>query len=191
MKKSFLLVGLIGLIMSFASCDREPEPPKDKINYLESLKVMAAFISNNYTEGDSLVFYNESLNVLDTFVVSYSDAMLMKQANDTNYTDNEELGYIVYDTVFVESYVRIKNEEYIVDASFGIMRGDAISNVSISKGNELLDSNKTRTDLDLTLLMSEINDYTITNPLGQSCYLRKNEGIISFSDEKGNTWTKK
>ena len=191
MKKSFLLVGLIGLIMSFASCDREPEPPKDKINYLESLRVMAAFISDNYTEGDSVIFYNESSNVLDTFVVSYSGAMLMKQANDTNYTDNEELGYIVYDTVFVESYARIKNEEYIVDSSFGIMRGDAISNVSISKGNELLDSNKTRTDLDLTLLMSGINDYTITNPLGQTCYLRKNEGIISFSDEKGNTWTKK
>ncbi len=188
MKKFLFLLNTV-LAVCLISCDREPV--KEKVNYKGSWKVMCEFITNNYTEGDSLVFYNESLNVLDTFVVSYSGAMLMKQANDTNYTNNEELGYIVYDTVFVESYVQIKNEEYIVDASFGIMRGYAISNVSISKGNELLDSNKTRTDLDLPLLMSGVSDYTITNPLGQSCYLRKNEGIISFSDEKGNTWTKK
>ena len=187
--KTKLFLFFVTLMVSFASCEPIGVTPIN--NYKEAWDVMQMYLSKNYTEGDSLVFYNESLNVLDTFVVLYSGAMLMKQANDTNYTDNEELGYIVYDTVFVESYVQIKNEEYIVDASFGIMRGDAISNVSISKGNELLDSNKTRTDLDLTLLMSGINDYTITNPLGQSCYLRKNEGIISFSDEKGNTWTKK
>lgn len=187
--KKFLFLLITVLAVCLISCDREPV--KEKVNYKGSWKVMCEFITNNYTEGDSLVFYNESLNVLDTFVVSYSGAMLMTQANDTNYTDNEELGYIVYDTVFVESYVQIKNEEYIVDASFGIMRGDAISNVSISKGNELLDSNKTRTDLDLPLLMSGVSDYTIINSIGQSCYLRKNEGIISFSDEKGNTWTKK
>ena len=45
-------------------------------------------------------------------------------------------------------------------------------------------------DLDLTQLKNK-NDYTITNSIGQSCYLRKNEGIVSFSDEKGNTWAKK
>ena len=191
MKKSFLLVGLIGLIMSFASCDREPEPPKDKINYLESLKVMAAFISDNYTEGDSLVFYNESLNVLDTFVVSYSQAQAGIQANDTNYTDNEELGYIVYDTISVESFVLMQTKEYVIDVAFAIGYGKPLAFARIFKTNEYIDLQEVRTDLDLPLLMSGINDYTITNPLGQTCYLRKNEGIISFSDEKGNTWTKK
>ena len=95
--KKFLFLLFAALAACFISCDREPV--KEKVNYKGSWKVMCEFISNNYTEGDSLVFYNESLNVLDTFVVSYTGAMLMKQANDTNYTDNEELGYIVYDTI--------------------------------------------------------------------------------------------
>ena len=187
--KVFLLITV--LVICFISCDREPEPPKEKINYLESLKVMAAFISNNYTEGDSLVFYNESLNVLDTFVVLYSQAQAGIQANDTNYTDNEELGYIVYDTISVESFVLMKTEEYVIDAAFTIAYGEPHAFTRVLKSDEYLDLQEVRTDLDLPLLMSGTNDYTITNSIGQSCYLRKNEGIISFSDEKGNTWTKK
>ena len=189
--KKFLFLLFAALAACFISCDREPEPPKEKINYLESLKVMAAFISNNYTEGDSLVFYNESLNVLDTFVVSYTGAMLMKQANDTNYTDNEELGYIVYDTISVESFVLMKTEEYVIDAAFTITYGEPHAFTRVLKSDEHLDLQEVRTDLDLLLLMSGVSDYTITNSIGQSCYLRKNEGIISFTDEKGNTWTKK
>ena len=180
---------IIGLL--FFSCEPpEPQSPKENINYLESLKVMAAFISDNYTEGDSLVFYNESLNVLDTFVVLYSQAQAGIQANDTNYTDNEELGYIVYDTLSVESFVLMKTEEYVIDAAFTIAYGEPHAFTRVFKSDEHLDLQEVRTDLDLTQLKNK-NDYTITNPLGQSCYLRKNEGIISFSDEKGNTWTKK
>ena len=189
--KKFLFLLFAALAACFISCDREPEPPKEKINYLESLKVMAAFISNNYTEGDSLVFYNESLNVLDTFVVLYSQAQAGIQANDTNYTDNEELGYIVYDTISVESFVLMKTEEYVIDAAFTIAYGEPHAFTRVLKSDEHLDLQEVRTDLDLLLLMSGVSDYTITNSIGQSCYLRKNEGIISFSDEKGNTWTKK
>ena len=186
--KKFLFLLFAALAVCFISCDREPV--KEKVNYKGSWKVMCEFISNNYTEGDSLVFYNESLNVLDTFVVSYSGAMLMKQANDTNYTDNEELGYIVYDTISVESFVIMQNKEYVIDAAFAIGE-KPLAFIGICKSLENLDFQKIRTDLDLPLLMSGVSDYTITNSIGQSCYLRKNEGIISFSDEKGNTWTKK
>ena len=189
--KKFLFLLFAALAACFISCDREPEPPKEKINYLESLKVMAAFISNNYTEGDSLVFYNESLNVLDTFVVLYSQAQAGIQANDTNYTDNEELGYIVYDTISVESFVLMKTEEYVIDAAFTIAYGEPHAFTRVLKSDEHLDLQEVRTNLDLPLLMSGVTEYTITNTAGQSCYLRKNEGIISFSDEKGNTWTKK
>lgn len=187
--KKFLFLLFAALAACFISCDREPV--KEKVNYKGSWKVMCEFISNNYTEGDSLVFYNESLNVLDTFVVSYTGAMLMKQANDTNYTDNEELGYIVYDTISVESFVLMKTEEYVIDAAFTIAYGEPHAFTRVLKSDEHLDLQEVRTDLDLPLLMSGVNDYTITNSIGQSCYLRKNEGIISFSDEKGNTWTKK
>lgn len=188
--KKFLFLLFAALAVCFISCDREPEPPKDKINYLESLKVMAAFISNNYTEGDSLVFYNESLNVLDTFVVSYSQAQAGIQPTDTNFTNNEELGYFIYDTLSVESFVIMQNKEYVIDAAFAIGE-KPLAFIGICKSLENLDFQKIRTDLDLPLLMSGVSDYTITNSIGQSCYLRKNEGIISFSDEKGNTWTKK
>ena len=34
------------------------------------------------------------------------------------------------------------------------------------------------------------NDYIFTNSFGQSCHIHKGEGIIDFSDENGNTWTK-
>jgi len=187
MKKLLFLFAALEICL--VSCDREPV--KEKVNYKGSWKVMCEFISNNYTEGDSLVFYNESLNVLDTFVVSYSGAMLMKQANDTNYTDNEELGYIVYDTISVESFVLMKTEEYVIDAAFTITYGEPHAFTRVLKSDEYLDLQEVRTDLDLPLLMSGVSDYTITNSIGQSCYLRKNEGIVSFSDEKGNTWTKK
>lgn len=191
MKKFVFLLNTV-LAVCLVSCDKpEPQSPEENINYLESLKVMAAFISNNYTEGDSLVFYNESLNVLDTFVVLYSQAQAGIQANDTNYTDNEELGYIVYDTISVESFVLMKTEEYVIDAAFTIAYGELHAFTRVLKSDEHLDLQEVRTDLDLPFLMSGVSDYTITNSIGQSCYLRKNEGIISFSDEKGNTWTKK
>jgi hypothetical protein len=187
--KKFLFL-LAALAVCFTSCDQTPEPPKDKINYLESLKVMAAFISDNYTEGDSVIFYNESSNLLDTFVVSHSQTLAVIQPTDTNFTNNEELGYIVYDTLSVESFVIMQNKEYVIDAAFAIGE-KPLAFIGICKSLENLDFQKIRTDLDLPLLMSGVSDYTITNSLGQSCYLRKNEGIISFSDEKGNTWTKK
>jgi hypothetical protein len=188
--KKFLFL-LAALAVCFTSCDQTPEPPKDKINYLESLKVMAAFISDNYTEGDSVIFYNESSNLLDTFVVSHSQTLAVIQPTDTNFTNNEELGYIVYDTLSVESFVIMQNKEYVIDAAFAIAYGEPHAFTRVLKSDEHLDLQEVRTDLDLPLLMSGVSDYTITNSLGQSCYLRKNEGIISFSDEKGNTWTKK
>ena len=180
--KKFLFLLFAVLAVCLVSCDREAV--KEKVNYKGSWKVMCEFISNNYTEGDSLVFYNESLNVLDTFVVSHTGAMLIKQGNDTKYTDN-------YDTISVESFVIMQNKEYVIDAAFTIAYGEPHAFTRVLKSDEHLDLQEVRTDLDLPLLMSGVSDYTITNPLGQSCYLRKNEGIISFSDEKGNTWTKK
>lgn len=187
--KKFLFL-LAALAVCFTSCDQTPEPPKDKINYLESLKVMAAFISDNYTEGDSVIFYNESSNLLDTFVVSHSQTLAVIQPTDTNFTNNEELGYFIYDTLSVESFVIMQNKEYVIDAAFAIGE-KPLAFIGICKSLENFDFQKIRTDLDLPLLMSGVSDYTITNSIGQSCYLRKNEGIISFSDEKGNTWTKK
>ena len=184
--KKFLFLLITVLAVCLISCDREPV--KEKVNYKGSWKVMCEFITNNYTEGDSLVFYNESLNVLDTFAVSYSGAMLMTQANDTNYTDNEELGYIVYDTIDVQSHVVLSNEEYVIEVSLSHSNTGLYGGLLIYKDNE---RNTSIRGCKIENLSELANDYTIINSAGQSCYLRKNEGIISFSDEKGNTWTKK
>ncbi len=186
--KKFLFLLFAALAVCFISCDREPEPPKEKINYLESLKVMAAFISNNYTEGDSLVFYNETSNLLDTFSVSYSEDLMVTIPKDTNNTDNEELGYIVYDTIDVQSHVVLSNEEYVVEVSLSHSNTGLYGGLLIYKDNERNTSIK---GCEIENISDLANDYTIINSIGQSCYLRKNEGIISFSDEKGNTWTKR
>ena len=184
--KLFLLITV--LAVCFISCDREPQSPKDKINYLESLKVMAAFISNNYTEGDSLVFYNETSNLLDTFSVLYSEDLMVTIPKDTSNTDNEESGCIVYDTIDVQSHVVLSNEEYVIEVSLSHSNTGLYGGLLIYKYNE---RNTSIRGCKIENLSELANDYTITNSIGQSCYLRKNEGIISFSDEKGNTWTKK
>ena len=185
--KVFLLITV--LAVCFISCDREPEPPKENINYLESLIVMQSFLTNNHPKGDTIVFYNETSNLLDTFSVSYSEDLMVTIPKDTNNTDNEELGYIVYDTINVQSHVVLSNEEYFIEVSLnqsntGLLYGGLL----IYKDNE---RNTSIRGCEIENLSELANDYTIINSAGQSCYLRKNEGIISFSDEKGNTWTKK
>lgn len=187
MKKFLFLLNTV-LAVCFISCDREPEPPKDKINYLESLIVMQSFLTNNHPKGDTIVFYNESSNLLDTFSVSYSEDLMVTIPKDTNNTDNEELGYIVYDTIDVQSHVVLSNEEYVIEVSLSHSNTGLYGGLLIYKDNE---RNTSIRGCEIENLSELANDYTIINSAGQSCYLRKNEGIISFSDEKGNTWTKK
>ncbi len=189
MKKSFLFIGLIGLIMSFASC--EPNGVSPKNNYKEAWDVMQMYLSKNYTEGDTILFTTES-QMIDTFIISYSDGMGMIIPRDTNNTDNEELGYIIRDTIAISCGVHFNNDSYSIEVGFSQseITGELASGAFFEIYQDKRHEERLWTDLDLTQLKNK-NDYTITNSIGQSCYLRKNEGIISFSDEKGNTWTKK
>ena len=161
---------------------------EEKTNFSESLIVMQSFLTNNHLKGDTIVFYNETSNLLDTFSVSYSEDLMVIIPKDTNNTDNEELGYIVYDTIDVQSHVVLSNEEYVIEVSLSHSNMGLYGGLLIYKDNE---RNTSIRGCKIENLSELANDYTIINSAGQSCYLRKNEGIISFSDEKGNTWTKK
>ena len=174
------------LIVIFASC--EPNGVSPKNNYKEAWDVMQSFLTNNHPKGDTIVFYNETSNLLDTFSVSYSEDLMVTIPKDTNYTDNEELGYIVYDTIDVQSHVVLSNEEYVIEVSLSHSNTGLYGGLLIYKDNE---RNTSIRGCEIENISDLANDYTIINSIGQSCYLRKNEGIISFSDEKGNTWTKK
>ena len=187
--KKFLFL-LAALVICFISCNRHPM--EEKTNFSESLIVMQSFLTNNHPKGDTVVFYNESSNLLDTFSVSYSEDLMVIIPKDTNYTDNEELGYIIRDTIAISCAVHFNNDSYSIEVGFSQseITGELASGAFFEIYQDKRHEERLWADLDLTQLKNK-NDYTITNSIGQSCYLRKNEGIISFSDEKGNTWTKK
>ena len=184
MKKILFL--LATLVICLISCNRHPM--EEKTNFSESLIVMQSFLTNNHLKGDTIVFYNETSNLLDTFSVSYSEDLMVIIAKDTNNTDNEELGYIIRDTIDVQSHVVLSNEEYVIEVSLSHSNTGLYGGLLIYKDNE---RNTSIRGCKIENLSELANDYTIINSIGQSCYLRKNEGIISFTDEKGNTWTKK
>jgi hypothetical protein len=187
--KTKLFLFFVTLMVSFASCEPIGVTPIN--NYKEAWDVMQMYLSKNYTDGDTIIFTTES-QMTDTFIISYSDGTCMTQSTDTSNTDNEELGYIIRDTIAISCGVHFSNDSYSIEVVFSQseITGELASGAFFEIYQDKRHEERLWADLDLTQLKNK-NDYTITNSIGQSCYLRKNEGIISFSDEKGNTWTKK
>lgn len=167
--------------ISFVSCDNNK--PTNVPNFQQAWKLMSAYISDNYKEGDTLLFTMKE-NQTDTFVVTLSQSLLLTTGRDINETEDEDKECLVTDTTDVESIVLLRGKDFCIELTLGqtqtttyLRYGFYQTSRSVIKPN--------------IINLAELpNDYIFTNSLGQSCHIHKGEGIIDFSDENGNTWTK-
>lgn len=167
--------------ISFVSCDNNK--PTNVPNFQQAWKLMNAYISDNYKEGDTLLFTTKE-NQTDTFVVTLSQSLLLTTGRDINETEDEDKECLVTDTINVQSTVILQGNDVHLEVTLLQNKETAYAVCKIYK--ETMNS-----FLPQKVNLAELpNDYIFTNSLGQSCHIRKGEGIIDFSDENGHTWTK-
>lgn len=190
MKKNLILfIGLMLLMsVSLVSCGDPNNAPKAPINFGKEWKIMKSYTSDNYQEGDSVVFRREN-GALDTFVVVSSGATVWVSAvdsgDDVSEEEEESNSIIIPDTITLNAYVQMKSSEFTIKATLSHTHGYEYA----SSMYAIYPTNGGYTALWTDVDMEKIpTDYVFENSYG-SCHLRRGEGVIDFSDTEGHTWT--
>lgn len=185
MKKIVNIFFVSTVLIGLASCERNGM--KSKLNLAEVAKDMNSFVYDNYQKGDSLFFATQD-NRIDTFVVSMCISQMIVMSEEPGGESNTEDGVVVDKIVSVNSGVYLTGTMFNIEVSMWMGEKGSTSGMRFGfyQGEGGYYS-ITSTDLKWE---EDAMDYVITNALGQTCHVHRGEGLVDFSDEKGNVWTK-
>ena len=177
MIKKYINVAIIFVsLISMVSC-RNSEPSMESAG-----EYMAQYLSNNYEKGDTLL-YTTLDHQVDTFVVTLSQCLMCVEGTKRLWPSEK--------IVSVFSDVYLKGNGFSVEVNLvHLPDGKTGCRYSFYQIGQNLDGNEGMKILSIEY-ESLVQDFYFTNLIGQSCHLRRNEGIIDFTDGNGNRWIKK
>lgn len=186
MKKALFNLLIASLLFGCFSCKPQPEPePEKELNFMQaSDEYMKPYLLVDYHKGDTLLFMNEK-DEIDTFVVEFCDVMWSIIPHDDGKEEDGE--FLYYDTLSVDAIFLIKGKQYSMQTAYFYAIEEESEEVVIYEDSWDNIRNYVFSDADYKSYGIE---HTVINELNQTCTLRKNEGVIAFSDEKGHSWTK-
>ncbi len=205
--KKILYFAMLWMSIMCVSCNgRGNEPEIDPILLAEIKQTsenVIACLSNNYTDGDT-IFFQDSQGNKETFTILTSYDIFVyfdieiedpKDENDPGKWERslESMSCEVYmQRVQTSEVLRIAISVYLLD---GLM-SNAVSQQGLAVEAFMSLSTKDDSSLIKSSILTHEDDSQIPadqlwiqTPTALSCKLKRNVGIIAFTDNEQNTWT--
>ena len=183
MKKALFNLLIASLLLGCYSC--KPQEPEKDLNFMQaSDEYMKPYLLVDYQKGDTLLFMNEK-DEIDTFIVEFCDELWSLTPHDDGKEEDGE--FLYYDTLSIDAIFWIIGKQYSIQTCYSYGYNGEWEGVAIYEDSWAAIRDSIATDADYKSYGIE---HTVINKINQTCTLRKNEGVIAFSDEKGHSWTK-